>query len=107
MAECSYPPLKDRIRRARSTTPCSSSLSDSSSGRSGQYKAWNSINMERALTLVDQGTSVRCVAEKCGVPKSTLHDRISGKVQQGTNSGPDPYLTVEEEEELASFLIKI
>ena len=105
MAGCRYPPLKDRIRRARSTTPCSS-LSDSSSGRSGHYKAWNKVNMEKALTLVEEGTSVRCAAEKCGVPKSTLHDRVSGKVQHGTRSGPDPYLTVEEEEELASFLIK-
>ena len=49
---------------------------------------------------------MRYAAEKSGVPNSTLHDRVSGKVQHGTISGPDPYLTVEKEEELASFLIK-
>ena len=32
MAEGSYPSLKDRIKRARSETPRSSSVSDSSSG---------------------------------------------------------------------------
>ena len=87
MAECNYPPLKNRIKKAHSATPCSSSLSDSSSGRSGQYKMWNETNMVKAVTLVEQGTSVRCVAEKCGVPRSTLHDRVSGKIQQGTKSG--------------------
>ena len=98
-----YPPLKNRIKRARSATPCSSSLSDSSSGRSGQYKMWNDVNMVKAITLVEQGMSIRCAAEKCGVPRSTLHDR---EIQQGTKSGPDPYLTMEEEEELSSFLVK-
>ena len=106
MAECSYPPVKDRIRRARSATSCSSNLSDSSSGRSGQYRMWNDVNMVKAITLVEQGTSIRCAAEKCGVPRSTLHDRVTGKIQQGTKPGPDPYLTMEEEEELASFLVK-
>ena len=106
MAERKYPPLKDRIKRARSATPCSSSLSDSSSGRSGQYKMWNDVNMETAMTLVDQGTSYRSAALKCGVPRSTLHDRVSGKIQHGRKPGPDPYLTIEEEEELASFLVK-
>ena len=106
MAESNYPPLKDRIKRTRSAAPCSPSHSDSSSGRSGQYKMWNEVNMVKALTLVDQGASIRCAAEKCGVPRSTLHDRVSGKIQQGKKSGPDPYLTMEEEEELANFLVK-
>ena len=106
MAESNYPPLKDRIKRTRSAAPCSPSHSDSSSGRSGQYKMWNEVNMVKALTLVDQGASIRCAAEKCGVPRSTLHDRVSGKIQQGKKSGSDPYLTMEEEEELASFLVK-
>ena len=106
MAESNYPPLKDRIKRTRSAAPCSPSHSDSSSGRSGQYKMWNEVNMVKALTLVDQVASIRCAAEKCGVPRSTLHDRVSGKIQQGKKSGPDPYLTMEEEEELTNFLVK-
>ena len=67
---------------------------------------WNDVNMMKAITLVEQGTSIRYAAEKCGVPKSTLHDRVSGKIQQGKKSGPDSYLMMEGEEKLASFVVK-
>lgn len=40
------------------------------------------------------------------VPRTTLKDRLSGRVKHGTNPGPIPYLTREEEAELASFLIE-
>lgn len=66
---------------------------------------WDDVNMVKAITLVEQGTSVRSASERCGVPRSTLHDRVAGNVQQGTKPGPDLYLIIEEEE-LASFLIK-
>ena len=39
------------------------------------------------------------------VPSSTLHDHISGKIQDGTKPGPDPYLNLAEEEEVVSFLL--
>ena len=38
------------------------------------------------------------------VPKSTLHDRLSGKVTVRGQSRPQKYLTDEEEEELENFL---
>ena len=41
-----------------------------------------------------------------GVPTTTLYDHMTGKVSIGAQSGPKPYLTREEEEELASFLIQ-
>ena len=41
-----------------------------------------------------------------GVPKTTLKDRISGRVKHGKNPGPTSFLTNEEENELASFLTK-
>jgi len=40
-----------------------------------------------------------------GVPHSTLKDRLSRRVIHGQNPGPDPYLSVEEEKELATHLI--
>jgi len=40
------------------------------------------------------------------VPPSTLYYRVSGKVSHGKKSGPIPYLTFAEEEELISFLKK-
>ena len=48
--------------------------------------------------------SIRRAAELYSVPKSTLSDRVSGRVQFGSHSGPARYLTDEEEEELANFL---
>ena len=42
-------------------------------------------------------------ANKHGVPKSTLHDRISGKVKHGDKPGPKPLLTTAEEMNLPIF----
>lgn len=42
-----------------------------------------------------------------GVPKSTSHDYVSGKVRFGTRPGSTPYLSRGEEEELASFLVQV
>ena len=39
-----------------------------------------------------------------GVPRSTLHDRVSGRVVHGVKPGPKPYLDNAEEKELGSYL---
>ena len=49
--------------------------------------------------------SIRRAAEAYDVPKSTLHDRLSGRVRVGAKSGPSRYLTDYEEGELVNFLI--
>lgn len=59
--------------------------------------------MLNSLVAVNKGLPLRQAAEMYRVPKSTLHDHVSGKVAYGAKPGPDPYLSVEEEEELASF----
>ena len=55
--------------------------------------------------VLASGQSVRLAAQLHGVPKTTLSDRVTGKVLHGTKSGPPPYLTWTEEEELVSFLL--
>ena len=71
------------------------------------YKTWNNANMERAIMAVQKGElSIRRASEIYSIPKSSLHDRISGKVTHGATSGPDPYLTATEEAELVQFLTK-
>ena len=40
------------------------------------------------------------------MPKSTLSDRLSGRVLNGATSGPDTYMDRSEEEELVKFLIR-
>ena len=48
--------------------------------------------------------SVRSAVLQYSVPKSTLSDRVSGRVSFNSHSGPIRYLTDEEEGELVSFL---
>ena len=43
----------------------------------------------------DDGLSVNQAADLHGVPRSTLKDRLSGRVIHGTKSGPKSYLTAE------------
>lgn len=61
--------------------------------------------MSRAYSSVlRDGLSVRYAAELYNVPRSTLGDRVSGKVLDGSKSGKPRYLTEAEEEELVQFL---
>jgi hypothetical protein len=62
--------------------------------------------MKSAVEAVRGGMTIRQAAETFNVPKSTLGDRCSGKVNEYCKPGPPPYLNCHEEEELASFLIK-
>lgn len=60
--------------------------------------------MKAYLAVVDEGMSVRRAAESFRVPRSTLHDRVTGKVSFGAKSGPERYLTDDEERELVQFI---
>ena len=63
--------------------------------------------MQSAIAAVEQGgSSIHRAAVEYGIPCSTLHDHISGKVEHGAKPRGDPYLSLEEEEELVSFLLK-
>ena len=50
--------------------------------------------MDHALRATSEDMSVREAASQYGVPKSTLHDRVSGRVEPGAHR----YLDQEEEE---------
>ena len=65
---------------------------------------WEEVNLVNAMLAVDKGLSLRRAAEMYNIPRSTLHDHVSGKIALGAKSGPDPYLSFEEE--LASFLLQ-
>ena len=51
--------------------------------------------------------AINKIAVMYWVHKSTLYDRISGRVQHGKNPSPPPYLDPTEEQELAGHLISI
>ena len=72
--------------------------------RPATYKHWSSENMTLACEAVQKkGMSVRRAAEEYHIPRSTIFDRLSGKVEQGAVSGPVRYLNREEEAELVKF----
>ena len=100
-------PLRDRLycgRRAGSSLLTDKS---SSSGRIGTYRVWSQPQMDRAVNaVVCDGSSIRHAALQCGVPKSSLGDRISGRVQTDAICGPPKYLSTEEEKELVMFLTR-
>ena len=94
-------PLKDRIHRSQHRHPL---LHAESMGRLPTYKNYDEVRINKAYTAVKSGMSIRKAAEEYGVPRSTLSDRASGKVQAGAKSGPRKYLNTTEEVELANFL---
>jgi hypothetical protein len=75
------------------------------SNRSAKRKVWTEEQMKAALDDVKSGVSGNRAADINGIPRSTLKDRLSGRVVHGTNPGPVPYLTKDEETELANHLL--
>ena len=98
-------PLSKRIIRDTSSQTPSVSADEFHLAR-GAYRAWENISMQNALKAVDKGEPVRRAAVLYNVPRSTLFDRVTGKVVHGARSGPQPYLSIEEEEELTNFLLE-
>lgn len=100
-----FPSLRERVFQGSKVAYFGTST-DLSSGRPSKYKEWTEERMAIAMRSVLEGKSIRRAAMESGVPKSTLGDRISGRVLPGTKSGPHSYLTTEEEEELATFVTR-
>ena len=68
-------------------------------------KCWTEESMMAALEEVKIGKySVNRIAT---VPRSTLKDRVTGRVTHGTKPGPRPYLTRNEEDILAQHLVQV
>ncbi|XP_072231564.1 uncharacterized protein [Leuresthes tenuis] len=67
-------------------------------------KKWTEEAMEHALIEVKSGRcTVRQAAKEFGVPKSSLGDRVSGRVTPGSRSGPAQLITSADEELLVEF----
>lgn len=74
--------------------------------RPAEYKSWSKDSLDMACQEVKEGKlSIRRAAESYQIPKSTLSDHVSGRVREGSHSGPSRYLTDEEEAELVYFLV--
>ena len=67
---------------------------------------WSNESMLGDLKVVKEGRmGVNRAALSYGVPRTTLKDRVTGRVLHCSNVSPQPYLTTEEEKELVNFLI--
>ena len=55
-------------------------------------KLWSDEAMVAALNAVKGGETILRAARTYGVPRSTLQDRVHGKVTHGVKPGPTPYL---------------
>ena len=63
--------------------------------------------MEKALEAVKSGeTSINQAAKDHGIPRTTLKDKVSGRVAHGTKPAHPKYLNETEEKEFAEFLIQ-
>jgi len=61
--------------------------------------------MSKAVNLVVEGKiGINRAALECGVPRTTLKDHIAGRVAPGCRMGKKPYLSVEEEKELVTYV---
>ncbi len=100
-----YPPLKERTFRSRKCAPVLPI--SGSTCRPKTYKNWTKENLYRAYITVQEGElNIRQAADAYDVPKSTLHDRLSGKVPLDKCSGPKRYLSDIEEAELVNFIVE-
>ena len=61
--------------------------------RDGPRKQWTDEDMAKAIAAVErEGVSMRRAAEVYQIPRSTLHDHLTGKVEHGALPGPRRYL---------------
>ena len=98
-------PIKERILALPRSAGVSHPLLLPFGSRPTKYKKWTDVSIQQAVEAVkEKKLSVRRAAEEFGVPKSTVHDRVSGRIPFGCTSGPERYLTDQEESELVNFL---
>ena len=67
---------------------------------------WSKQAMLDAMKAVQDGSPITTAARVHGVPRTSLHNRIKGRVVHGVKPGPKPCLSTEEETELAEFAIE-
>ena len=68
---------------------------------------WSDEAMVAALGAVKGGETILRAARTYGVPRSTLQDRVNGRVTHGVRPGPKPYLAPAEEKELSLFIVDV
>ena len=74
--------------------------------RPKRLKQWTDVSMVGAMKALKCGSmGVNRAAAEFGVLRTTLKDRLAGRVVHGTNPGPIPYISADEEKQLVEFLV--
>ena len=97
-------PLPHRIYKSK-LSGVAPIVEHSQKNRPKHYKLWEKETLHSACDAVAKGMSIRRAEAEYGIPKSTIHDRVIGRVQMGAVSGPQRYLSDNEEAELVRFLL--
>ena len=61
--------------------------------RRQKYKDWSDVSMVGAMKAVAEGLGINRAALEFCVPKTTLKDRVSGRVKHGTKPVRVPFLS--------------
>jgi len=84
-------------KRSKSRRKCASSPLPMLESPKKRWK-WSNESMEAAIKAVANGCGVKRAALEHSVPRTTLQDRITGRVQHGSRPGAKPYLNKVEEQ---------
>ena len=69
------------------------------------YRGYSATSVDKAYeAIVSGGMSLRKAAEEYGIPRSTLHAKVQGKVALHVKSGAKKHHTDEEESKLVEFI---
>ena len=74
--------------------------------RASKRTQWSDESMVGAMQAVADGLSITGAAREYHVPRTTLQDRVLGKVVHGTKPGQQRYLNEVEEKKLSEFLVE-
>lgn len=73
-----------------------------------KYHKYTEENLQNAVTAIKNGGKIRKICPDFCVPRSTVQDRLSGRIRDGPRKmGPDPYLTLRNENKIVTWIIQL
>jgi len=89
--------------KRRSDTEELSEIYSASERKKGSRAPWTSQDMMSAMLLVKQGMSITKAAQSLNIPRTTLRDRVTGKVRSTRKLAANSSLTSQDERTLTDY----
>ena len=70
-----------------------------------EHHDWTENEAEEAVNACHRGMSIWKAAEFYGIPKSTISDKLNGKMLMGWKKGPPVKLSLELEDRIEKWII--